>query len=59
MGRWNWNITNNFWSYKLLINNGANINIRNEEGETPLSLSEGYPEINKLLKNSGAYLQWK
>lgn len=42
---------------KLLINNGANVNIRNEEGETPLSLSEGYPEINKLLKNSGAYLQ--
>ena len=46
-----------FETIKLLINNGANVNIRNKEGETPLSLSKGYPELNKLLKGSGAYLE--
>ena len=46
-----------FETIKLLINNGANVNIRNKEGKTPLSLSKGYPELNKLLRDSGAYLQ--
>lgn len=40
---------------KLLINNGANVNIRNEKGETLLSLSKGYPKLTKLLKDNGAY----
>lgn len=42
---------------KLLINNGANVNIRNKEGETPLSLSKEFPKLTKLLRDSGAYLQ--
>ena len=42
---------------KLLINNGANVNIRNKEGETPLSLSERFPKLTKLLRDNGAYLQ--
>lgn len=42
---------------KLLINNGANVNIKNKSGQTPLSLSKEFPKLTKLLKDSGAYLQ--
>lgn len=42
---------------KLLINNGANVNIKNKSGLTPLSLSKEFPKLTKLLKDSGAYLQ--
>ena len=42
---------------KLLINNGANVNIRNKDRETPLSLSKKFPKLTKLLRDSGAYLQ--
>lgn len=46
-----------FETIRLLINNGANVNIRNKEGETPLSLSKGFPKLTKLLRDNGAYLQ--
>lgn len=42
---------------KLLINNGANVNIKNKNGQTPLSLSEEFPKLTKLLRDNGAYLQ--
>lgn len=42
---------------KLLINNGANVNIKNKSGQTPLSLSKEFPKLTKLLKNLGAYLE--
>ena len=42
---------------KFLIDNGANVNIRNKEGETPLSLSKEFPKLTKFLKDNGAYLQ--
>ena len=46
-----------FETIKLLIDNGANVNIRNKNGDTPLSLSKELPEITKLLKDAGAYLE--
>ena len=42
---------------KFLIDNGANVNIRSIEGETPLSLSKEFPKLTKFLKDNGAYLQ--
>ena len=42
---------------KFLIDNRANVNIRNKEGETPLSLSKKFPKLTKLLRDNGAYLQ--
>ena len=42
---------------KLLIDNGANVNVRNKYRDTPLSLSKELPELTKLLKDKGAYLE--
>lgn len=44
---------------KFLIDNGANVNINigNKEGQTPLSLSEEFPKLTKLLRDNGAYLE--
>ena len=46
-----------FETIKLLIDNGANVNIRNKNGDTPLSLSKEFPKLTKLLKDKGAYLE--
>ena len=37
---------------KFLIDNGANVNIKNNVGQTPLSVSSG--KVEKLLRKSGA-----
>ena len=37
---------------KLLINNGANVNIKNKNGQTPLSLSKEFPKLTKLLRDN-------
>ena len=51
----NENTLSTFETIRFLIYNGANVNIRNKKGETPLSLSKGYPKLTKLLKDNGAY----
>ena len=42
---------------KFLIDNGANVNIKNSNEATPLSLSKEFPKLTKLLKDKGAYLK--
>ena len=44
-----------FETIRFLIYNGANVNIKNKYGETPLSLAGGFPKLTKLLKDNGAY----
>ncbi|WP_432633941.1 ankyrin repeat domain-containing protein, partial [Brachyspira sp.] len=44
-----------FETIRFLIYNGANVNIRNKKGETPLSLAKELPQLTKLLKDNGAY----
>ena len=44
-----------FETIRFLIYNGANVNIKDKDGETPLSLAGGFPKLTKLLKDNGAY----
>ena len=44
-----------FETIRFLIYNGANVNIKNKDGRTPLSLAGGFPELTKLLKDNRAY----